>query len=204
MKLLIVDDHPVVRDGLSKLLKSSEPDIEVLLAADFAEGVAIAGLHVDVDAVFLDLNLPGLSGPAAVREFGQRCPALPLIVLSSSEDARDVRDALAAGALGYVPKSASVQNLMAALRLVLAGEIYLPPLMLNSSATAVPTLPIGLTERQVDVLRLLAQGLPNKDIARTLNIAEKTVKAHVGAIFKFLNVDNRTQAVTAAQRARLL
>lgn len=203
MKLLIVDDHPVVRDGLSKLLASNATDIEVLQAEDCMSGIRLAAAEPELDAVFMDLKLPGLCGPDAVREFGRRCPAVPLIVLSSSEDANDVRGALAAGALGYVPKSASVQTLMAALTLVLAGEIYVPPLLLNAAHATSAASP-GLTERQTEVLRLLADGHANKQIARTLDIAEKTVKVHVSAIFKFLNVDNRTQAVTVAQRQGLL
>ncbi len=203
MKLLIVDDHPVVRDGLSRLLASSEPDVQVLLAEDCVSGMALAAAQPDLDAVFMDLNLPGLSGPQAIREFGLRCPAVPVIVLSSSEDAQDVRSALAAGALGYVPKSASVQTLMAALKLVLSGELYLPPLLLTATQAA-PAAPQALTDRQMDVLRLLADGHANKQIARTLDIAEKTVKAHVSAIFRFLNVDNRTQAVTVAHKSGLL
>lgn len=203
MKLLIVDDHPVVRDGLSKLLAGSADNVEVLLAADCPTGIAIGAAHADLDAVFMDLNLPGLCGPDAVREFGRQCPAVPVIVLSSSEDANDVRNALAAGALGYVPKSASVQSLMAALNLVLSGEIYVPPLLLAASES-VAEVPQALTERQMEVLRLLARGQANKQIARTLDIAEKTVKVHVGAIFKFLKVDNRTQAVTVAQKCGLL
>lgn len=204
MKLLIVDDHQVVREGLSRLLLSSVPDLEVLLAADVTEGTAHAAAHPELDAVFLDLNLRGTSGAAAVREFGARCPMVPVIVLSSSENPGDVRSALAAGALGYVPKSAGVQTLVAALQLVLAGEIYVPPLLLDAApAVARNELP-GLTDRQRDVLRLLAEGQSNKEIARALNIAEKTVKAHAGAIFRFLNVTSRTQAVAAAQRLRLL
>jgi len=206
MRFLIVDDHPVVRDGVAALLRSVGPDTEVLQASNSSEGLGIVDSRHDLDAVFLDLSMPGLGGTPAVREFGQHRPDLPVIVLSSSEDPSDVRGALAAGALGYVPKSASAQTLLAALQLVLSGNVYVPPLMVeaargahrNGNETA------HLTERQIDVLHLLSGGLTNKEIARRLGTAEKTIKAHVTAIFKLLNVSNRTQAVTAARRAKLI
>lgn len=211
MKLLIVDDHAVVREGVAALLRQAGADTEVLQACDGAEGVRLAEAHPDLDAVFLDLQMPGADGMSAVPEFGRRRPELPVIVLSSSEDPEDVRHALALGALGYVPKSALPQTLLSALRLVLGGDIYVPPLMLAAAAAAAPSASAGdpgrhseLTERQMDVLRLLSRGLSNKEIGRALSLSDKTVKAHITAIFKALNVVNRTQAASAAQQAALL
>ena len=112
MKLLIVDDHPVVREGLVALLQQGRPDTVVVEAHDSAAGLAMAENHLDLDVVLLDLALPGMGGMSAIAEFGRRRPELPVIILSSSEDPLDVRRALAAGALGYVPKSASRQTLL--------------------------------------------------------------------------------------------
>jgi len=211
MKLLIVDDHAIVREGVAAMLRQAGPDTVVLQAGDGAEGVHLAESHPDLDAVFLDLQMPGTDGMSAVPEFGRRRPALPVIVLSSSEDPEDVRRALSLGALGYVPKSALPQTLLSALRLVLAGDVYVPPLMLDATPRGVPAQPAAdtgrqgtLTERQLAVLRLLSKGLSNKEIGRALNLSDKTVKAHITVIFKALDVVNRTQAASAARRAALL
>jgi two-component system, NarL family, nitrate/nitrite response regulator NarL len=211
MKLLIVDDHAIVREGVAAMLRQAGPDTVVLQAGDGAEGVQLAETHPDLDAVFLDLQMPGTDGMSAVPEFGRRRPELPVIVLSSSEDPQDVRRALALGALGYVPKSALPQTLLSALRLVLAGDIYVPPLMLDATARGAASEPAAdagrqgaLTDRQLEVLRLLSEGLSNKEIGRALNLSDKTVKAHITVIFKALDVVNRTQAASAARRAALL
>jgi two-component system, NarL family, nitrate/nitrite response regulator NarL len=212
MKLLIIDDHSIMRAGLAALLGQPGSAIEVLQAGDAAAGVAEVEAHPDLDAVFLDLSMPGEDGMSALREIGSRRPDLPVILLSSSEDPADVRRALAAGALGYVPKSSGPETLMSALRLVLAGEVYVPPIMLREAAQSADRggLPTdgapgsALTDRQIEVLRLLCRGQSNKEIGRQLLVAERTVKAHVTAIFRSLRVVNRTQAVEAARRAALI
>jgi DNA-binding NarL/FixJ family response regulator len=202
MKLLIVDDHPVFRRGMAALLQEAGAQTTVLQAANSEDALRAVEAHPDLDAAFIDLMMPGLAGEALIREFARRHPELPLIVLSSSENSSDVRRALNAGALGYVPKSASPQTLLSALQLVLGGNIYVPPLLLQvveeptgaRGQAKAPNALAQLTERQVDVLRYLRDGLSNKEIAARLGIAEKTVKAHVAAIFRTLNVVNRTQA----------
>ncbi|MCW2285882.1 DNA-binding NarL/FixJ family response regulator [Rhodoblastus acidophilus] len=210
MKLLVVDDHAIVREGLAALLQSLCPDASVLVASDASEGLALLETHADVDVVVLDFTMPGLSGPAAIKAFGRQCPALPVLVLSSSEAPSDVQKALGAGALGYVPKSASRKTLVSAIRLVLSGELYVPPLMVDaietSAQAARPAVPDAarLTERQIEVLALLSQGQSNKAIAARLNLSEKTVKIHVSAVFRALNVVNRTQAATAGREAGLI
>ena len=138
MKLLIVDDHPVVREGLAAFLEQLGPDTVVLQAGDATRALALAAEHADLDVVILDLGLPGLDGLSAIAEFGRARPELPVIVLSASEDAQQARTALARGALGYVPKSASRHALLSAIRLVLNGEIYVPPLILGDSAAPNP------------------------------------------------------------------
>ena len=211
MKLLIVDDHPTMRAGLAMLFAQMEAGVHVLEAGNGAEGLALAQQHPDLDAVFVDLMMPGMAGMAAVQELVRLHPQLPVIVLSSSEDAQDVRRALAYGALGYIPKSASPQTILSAFRLVMSGNVYVPPLLLHSvpASTAETAVTGGtgsarlarLTERQADVLKLLCEGLSNKEICRQLGLSDSTVKSHVSAIFKALNVVNRMQAVRAAQEA---
>ena len=212
MKLLIVDDHSIVREGVAALLAQPGAGVVVLQAPSAALGMTEIDAHRDLDAVLLDLNMPGEDGISALREIGKRRPDLPVIVLSSSEDPADVRDALAAGAFGYLPKSSNPRTLMSALRLVLSGEVYVPLIMLRETDSkpgqdAAPRRgdrPNLLTERQVDVLRLLARGLSNKEIGRELSVAERTVKAHVTAIFRSLGVVNRAQAIDAATRDALI
>jgi DNA-binding NarL/FixJ family response regulator len=200
VKLLIVDDHPLFRDGLAALLRQASADTVVVQASSTEEALNLVDEQI-VDAVFMDLVMPGLCGEAAVREFARRHPDLPVIVLSSSESASDVRRVLNAGASGYIPKSATAQTVVSALQLVLSGNIYVPPLLVTSAARAsdqgghdAPRTVAQLTERQVDVLKYLRDGLSNKEISANLGIAEKTVKVHIAAIFKTLNVVNRTQA----------
>ncbi len=202
MKLLIVDDHPLFRDGLAALLRQATPDTVVLQAPNTADALRVADAEHELDAVFIDLMMPGLAGEAAVREFARRHPQLPVIVLSSSENPSDVRRVLNAGAAGYIPKSATPQTVVSALQLVLSGNIYVPPFLVQPAARsagvagdhAAPRTLAQLTDRQVDVLRYLRDGLSNKEISGHLGIAEKTVKVHIAAIFKTLNVVNRTQA----------
>jgi two-component system nitrate/nitrite response regulator NarL len=212
MKLLIVDDHPVLRDGLAALLLQLGPDTTVLQARDASEGIALVGRHIDLDVIILDLAMPGMKGLQALTEFGRTRPELPVIVLSSSEDPRDVRLALASGALGYVPKSASQQVLLSAVRLVQDGNLYIPPLILGDPSSVIQRETSGaddrrdrsLTARQIEILILLSEGKPNKTIAAALTLSEKTVKAHISAIFKALNVVNRTQAAIAGRKAGII
>jgi DNA-binding NarL/FixJ family response regulator len=211
MRFLIVDDHAVLRSGLIALLQQTEPDVFALQACNAEQGLEFATNHADLDAVFLDLEMPGLRGIQAIEAFGQRRPDLPVIVLSASEDPSDVRGALAAGALGYIPKSSHATTRLAAVNLVLRGGVYVPPLMLNhpwpeqfhAPPVESPHSQGRLTGRQRDVLRFLVQGHSNKEIAIALDLSEKTVKVHVSALFKALNVVNRAQAADAARQAGL-
>lgn len=208
MQFLIVDDHPVLREGVAAVLRQAAEGAEVLHAESGASALATIAGRPDIDVVFLDLMLPGVGGLDVLDELGSRHPGLPIIMLSSSEEPTDVRRALARGALGYVPKSASSATLLAALRLVLAGEIYVPPFVMQQTGRpdAVPTGTVcaELTERQIEVLSLIAADQTNKQIAYQLGVSEKTVKAHVTAIFRAMRVANRAEAVRAARAAALI
>jgi two-component system, NarL family, nitrate/nitrite response regulator NarL len=212
MKLLIVDDHAVLREGLAVLLQQIGPDTTVVQAQDANEAITLLGGHPDLDVVVLDLVMPGMNGLDALSEFGRTRPDLPVIVLSSSEDPLDVRKALAAGALGYVPKSAGQRVLLSAIQLVMNGELYVPPLVLEGNRESAQSIGYrtgnrsgqALTARQVEILKFLSEGAPNKLIAKVLGLSEKTVKAHITAIFKTLNVENRTQAAVAGRNAGLI
>src|ERR1700722_15661346 len=209
MKILIVDDHPIYRKGLIALLDQMEPDTALLQANDAAQALALISGNDDLDVVILDLVIPGMDGLRAIAEFGKIRPELPVIILSSSENPADVRAALANGALGYVPKSAAEHTLLSAIRVVLNGDIYVPPfvlLQIGPGHSAGLTVESGsdrpvLTERQIEVLRRISAGQLNKIIAVELGLSEKTVKSHITAIFKALNVMNRSQAAAVARKA---
>jgi DNA-binding NarL/FixJ family response regulator len=212
MKLLIVDDHPVVRDGLAALLRQLGPEVTVLMAEDGSRGLGLVDAHPDLDLVVLDLAMPGSDGFATLHEFGRLQPQLPVVVVSSSEDQRDVRRALASGALGYIPKSAPPRTILAAVKFVLAGNVYVPTLLAQNSASvgeeagdeSARRSNVSLTGRQLEVLRLLREGRSNKEIGRKLGLSEKTVKVHVTALFKALNVANRIQAAAMADKVGLI
>lgn len=208
MKILVIDDHPLVSDALRHLARRLGPDAMVLAAPRCEAGFAIGDEHPDLDLVLLDLHLPGLSGVPALREWRRRFPAVPVVVISASEEQAAVLAAMAAGAAGFIPKSSPSDVMLSALNLVLSGGRYVPAQAIEGAqrprkSASVSINRLGLTQRQIEVLRLLAQGKPNKLICRELGLAERTVKAHVTAVFRALKVTSRTQAALAATRLGL-
>ena len=208
MKLLIVDDHALIREAVRHVVSALADDVTVLAAGSNTQGFALAEEEPDLDLLLLDFHLAGLDGVPAIRAWRQRFPALPVVVLSSSEDRTTVLAAMAAGAAGFVPKSSSNELMLSALRVVLAGGRYLPADVLARPQAAVRPAPasldaLGLTPRQLDVLRLIAAGKPNKLICDELGLAERTVKAHVTEVLRALGVSSRTQAALAAARLGL-
>ena len=217
MKILIADDHRLVIEAVKTKLSELQNDIEFVVAMSVDELYALAA--DDIDLALIDLNIPGADGHAHIDELRRRHPAVPLIVLSGYEDPALMRTILERGVLGFIPKAYSPEVMLSAVRLVLAGGAYVPPMLLAGlgaplAVGSADTLPAArtaggaptlehlrkvLTERQVEVLQLLSQGKPNKLIGRSLGISEGTVKIHLAAIFRALNVRNRTEAVVAAQ-----
>lgn len=225
MKILLVDDHQLFREGVALLLARLSDDLDLVHAASCEEAFEACDAHTDIDLILLDLNLVGMDGADGLAVLRERYPGFPVVVVSSADDAQTVRDSIDAGAMGFIPKSSSSEIMLNALRLVLAKGIYLPPAVLASerapaasSRTRVPLaasshLPttgcikpaeLGLTPRQADVLYLVLQGKPIKLICRELNLGEGTVKGHVSAVLRALNVMTRTQAIVAAHRLGLV
>lgn len=206
MRALIVDDHPLMREAVCTLLAGLRPDAERSTCASVAEALRLLETAPLPDIAVLDLCLPdGDSAPVVRQLRADGGPGPRIFILSASADAADARRMLQAGANGYCPKSATAHALAAALRLVLDGHLYLPPLLLDPGEHPMQAAAPGpLTPRQRDVLNLLAQGLPNKAIGRELGIAERTVKLHVQGLFELLGASNRTHAVALARACGLL
>lgn len=207
MNILLVDDHPLLRGGMRFLLRSLDASLETDEASNCAQALElVAGRNYDL--VLLDLKMPGLNGLDALAALRDAAPGTPLVVLSGESDPGVVRAAIEGGAMGFIPKSSTPEVLIQALRLVLAHGVYLPPLVLEaaySAASSAPAFPRtastalpNLTPRQMEVLRCVIKGKPNKVIARELDLSEGTVKAHLSAVFQALGVRSRTEAVYAA------
>lgn len=226
MRILIADDHRLIVEGVKLKLSELGPNTEFVMAMDMAE--LREAIHApdagSLALALIDLAMPGVHGNDHLTEVIEHLPQVPVIVLSGSEDPGLMKGLLAMGAQGFIPKAYSPDVMLSAVRLVLSGGVYVPPLLLqeraDGAAAAAPSAPLPsapaappaaadsleerlrklLTERQIDVLRLLSQGKPNKLIARDLGISEGTVKIHLAAIFRALNVRNRVEAVVASRR----
>lgn len=229
MKVLLVDDHPLILSALRTVIEGMGPSYRVEGAESAAAARALLAQQHDFNLVLLDLQLGDASGFDVLSEFRAAYPALPVVVISASDRTSDVIRAIDQGAMGFVPKRSGTELLAQALKLVMAGGIYVPPMTLGgeaaprapaaaalpeaarlqqvqeqSRAGAFQTTPglegLALTPRQTDVLALLLQGKPNKLIARELGVSVDTVKDHVAAVLKALGVSSRTQAVLAVSQ----
>jgi DNA-binding NarL/FixJ family response regulator len=201
MKVLVIDDHPLMHDALRLVLSTVSPDAEIVGAQDLQTALDMAQRMARIDLVLLDLGLPGCEGVEALVRFRAACPQFPVVVISGSSDRASVLSALDLGAMGFIPKTAPREALLAALQRIAAGGIYVPPETIGEGAPR--KAEVELTVRQRDVLQLLLKGLPNKLIARQLEISDNTVKLHVRAVFAALGVHSRTQAVIASSRLGL-
>ncbi|MEP7186968.1 MAG: response regulator transcription factor [Rhodanobacter sp.] len=215
MRILIADDHRLIVEGVKLKLAELGPDIEFIVAMDVDELRRVIRDEPAPTLALIDLTMPGSQGNEHLVETMAHLPGVPVLVLSGAEDSTLMRELLSLGVQGFIPKAYSPEVMLSAVRLVLSGGVYVPPMMLLEGST-VPSGDVGnragndatpeerlrklLTERQIDVLRLLSLGKPNKVIARDLGISEGTVKIHLAAIFRALNVRNRVEAVVASRR----
>ncbi|MBB3991832.1 response regulator [Croceicoccus naphthovorans] len=206
-RVLIVDDHSLVRDGLRSILEISFPECDVMEAGSFEEALDALQQADEVDLVLLDITMPDVERLSGLRQLRADFPSTPVVMVTGLNDPIIMRDALAAGAAGFVPKSLKRQAILDALQQVLSGEIYLPDLeSVGSDDTRIRedeeirAKIDSLTPQQRVVLGHLVAGLLNKQIAHELDVSMTTVKAHVSAILQKLNVFSRTQAVIMANR----
>jgi DNA-binding NarL/FixJ family response regulator len=216
MKILLVDDHSLITDALKVLLLDLDPQARIFTAVDAPGAEQLAAQHPDADLMLLDLGLPGATGTSLLEKLTGLHPDLKILVLSGVQDQRSVMRVLQLGAAGFVPKSMATDNLVSAIRFVLSGGVYIPADLLEDATRGAQMLglpergrdmlgrPVAgrvqLTERQEQVLQLLARGAPIKIICRELNLSEGTVKTHVTAIYRAFGASNRTEALLAARR----
>jgi len=216
MKILLVDDHSLITDALRVLLLDVDPEAQVFTAADADGAEKLLDEHPDAELLLLDLTLPGASGTSLLETIVGRAPELKVLVISGVQDQRSVMRVLQLGASGFVPKSMASDTLVSAIKFVLSGGVYIPADLLDDTTrgAAMLGLPergrdmlgqpsavrVALTERQEQVLQLLARGAPIKIICRELGLSEGTVKTHVTAIYRAFGASNRTEALLAARR----
>ncbi len=209
MRILFADDHPLFREGVKPLLLKLADHVEIIEAKDYPAAFEAARRYGDFDLALLDLNMPGMNGSDAIGRFRAAYPRIPIAVLSAADEREGIQRLLAKGALGYICKSSPSDVILSALRLILAGGVYIPPELLDDAAGTdrfmIPELgrQESLTRRQVEVLRELAKGLNNKQIAQNLQVTEGTIKIHMATIFRLLNVSSRTEALLLAQKMGL-
>ncbi len=212
MKALLVDDHALFRDGFAILMAQRFPEVHLIAAADIGEAGQALGEHPDIELILLDLGLPDSQGLSSLQRLLALSGDVPLVVMSADERPETILAAIDRGAAGFVPKSSRLSEIEGALRIVLDGGTYLPPGIYRDLAPAVGAgmdpvqlrearlEALALSARQIDVLRLLVLGRSTKLISRELDVAESTVKTHLLALFRKLDVNSRTQAIVAAAR----
>jgi two-component system, NarL family, nitrate/nitrite response regulator NarL len=208
MRVLLADDHNLVRDALKNYIERLEPSVEILTAESLDDALAVVERSLPLDLVILDLKMPGMLGLDGLKEMRTRLPDLPVVIMSGGASQEDVRVALDMGARGYLPKTLSGPALVSAIKLILAGERFVPFDAFGSpSPEAAPPPSVvepaaALTQREREVLDYLKDGLSNKEIARALDLQEVTIKLHIRGICRKLGAKNRTQAALRAQELR--
>jgi DNA-binding NarL/FixJ family response regulator len=204
--VIVADDHPLFRTAIKEALEADQGQTNFLEANSFESLQELVDQHQQVDLVLLDLHMPGVSGFAGLIYLCKRYPSVPVVIISANEDPVVIQRALEHGAAGFIPKSSSIDTITDAIAAVLMGEIWSPETTAsnlpgnNVSEVKLAERMAQLTPQQFKVLMMMSQGLLNKQIAYELNVSEATIKAHVSAIMSKLSVNNRTQAVLAANQ----
>ncbi|XVN15883.1 response regulator transcription factor [Pseudomonas corrugata] len=207
-KILIADDHPLFREAIHNVISDGFPGSEVMETADLDSALALTTEHDDLDLILLDLNMPGMHGLNGLINLRNEAPTIPVVIVSAEQDKQIVLQAITYGAVGFITKSSPRSQMTDAIEQILNGNVLPPDIIrtqknpvgrrLNETPAFPPELLQALTRKQLLVLERMTKGESNKQIAYTLDIAETTVKAHVSAILRKLNVHNRVQAILSA------
>lgn len=207
-KILIADDHPLFREAIHNVISDGFPDSEVMETADLDSALGLTQEHDDLDLILLDLNMPGMHGLNGLINLRNEAPTIPVVIVSAEQDKQVVLQAITYGAVGFITKSSPRAQMTEAIEQILNGNVYLPSDIIRTQKAAPrrgqdehaipPELLQALTRKQLLVLERMTKGESNKQIAYNLDIAETTVKAHVSAILRKLNVHNRVQAILCA------
>lgn len=214
LQVLLADDHALFRDGMRYVLQQLSEQVDVICAGSFAETLRQAETNPGLDLALIDLNMPGSDGVASIRIFHHHFPDVPLVVVSGSDQRSEIEWVMEYGAMGFISKMSSAKEMVVALRIVLGGDIYLPPQLLSQPESDNSHADLdssnqhinkhGLTKRQMQTLQYLSEGLSNKEIALKMDLAEGTIKVHVAATYQVLQVSSRLDAVRKAQKLGLI
>ena len=197
LKLLVVEDHPVYLEGLSYILRKLDDDLSLMSVNSTHEATELLSQSPNLDLILLDLSLPDGGGLSVLRYLSLNRIFIPAVILSASEEPKDVHRALMAGASGFISKASSSEDILGAIDKILNGEHYWPEFYSPPSRDE-PLLQPSLTPRQIEVLKLVSEGLPNKRICQILTVSEHTVKSYMKSLFSELNVHNRTECTRVA------
>lgn len=207
-KILIADDHPLFREAIHNVIRDGFPESEILETADLDSALVLTQEHDDLDLILLDLNMPGMHGLGGLINLRNEAPTIPVVIVSAEQDKQIVLQAITYGAVGFITKSSPRAQMTDAIEQILKGNVYLPSDIIRTQKSSTrrtqhepsiaPELLQALTRKQLLVLERMTKGESNKQIAYNLDIAETTVKAHVSAILRKLNVHNRVQAILSA------
>lgn len=209
IEILVADDHPLFRYAITDFVERNIPETQTITCTDLEEALVLAEDNPNIDLVLLDLNMPGMDGLNGIVRFRNLYPEIPIVIVSAEEEKSIVLQSFTYGAVGFITKSSSCEQIVAAIQQVLSGQVYLPPDIIRKGTVNTPKKDLSaqqidpklvgaLTRRQLLVFECITKGKSNKQIAYELNIAETTVKAHVSAILNKLNVHNRIQAALCA------
>lgn len=206
--IIIADDHPLFRGALRQAVSGIFAELRVIEAGSLEEAMAALGIEAEVDLVLLDLKMPGVSGFSGLNYLRSQYPAVPVVVVSGTDEPTTIRTCMEFGASGFIPKTTPIETMNIAIRTVLSGDQWLPHDIGLAQAADKETADLvrrlaSLTPQQMRVLTMLSEGLLNKQIAYELSVSEATVKAHVSAILMKLGVESRTQAVIAAAKIEI-